>query len=287
MFEVYAILDTRKPGNYVYKSLAFEYPPFYIGKGRIDQRRKFKRKNKYVEGKICNIRKTGAEPLYITLYTFIDEKSAFECERKLIHEIGRKDKKKGDLLNFTDGGEGTSGTITSILTLELKKENTTKFWSSLTEQERKIIGQKSLQNRNKNNVLEGSRRASITKANKPQYIKDDIERRRYKKWREKMYNRTKEQNKIRSTKCSEASKKQSIVFLKIEILKSSKDELKAGCVYDKSITDWKQLGVPRDVATTLWKANNTTRVATTRTGIHYRVISGAFKQPMYTSSNTL
>jgi hypothetical protein len=119
-------------------------------------------------------------------------------KKKLIRKIGRLDEQCGPLFNFTDGGEGVSGIKLTLHTLELRRKNTTKFWSTLTEQERKTIGQKSLQNRNKNNVLEGSKRASITKANKPQHIKADIERRRYKKWCEKMYNRTIEQNKIRS-----------------------------------------------------------------------------------------
>jgi hypothetical protein len=286
MFEVYAILDPRLPGFYDYEVITFQYEPFYIGKGSVQQRRKYKRKNKYAEGRIRNIKEANLEPIYVTLYTYTEEQQALSHEKILIRKIGRLDEQRGPLFNFTDGGEGVSGVKLSPHTLELRRKNTTKFWSSLSEQERKIIGQKSLQNRDKHNVLEGSRRASITKANKPQHIKADIESRRYKKWCDKMYNRTIEQNKIRSARCSEASKKQSIVFLKIEILKSSTDELKEGYIYDKCIADWRKLGIPRDVATTLWKANNTTKVATTRTGIHYRVISGSFKKPIYTPTST-
>lgn len=33
-YYVYAYLDTRKPGKYIYDDLNFEYEPIYVGKGK-------------------------------------------------------------------------------------------------------------------------------------------------------------------------------------------------------------------------------------------------------------
>lgn len=37
-FYVYALLDPRKPGEYKYDDIEFEYEPFYIGKGQGNRR---------------------------------------------------------------------------------------------------------------------------------------------------------------------------------------------------------------------------------------------------------
>ena len=39
---VYVYLDHRKPGNYVYGDLKFEYEPIYVGKGNINRPRNHK-----------------------------------------------------------------------------------------------------------------------------------------------------------------------------------------------------------------------------------------------------
>ena len=37
IYYVYAYLDTRKPGHFIYQNYKFEYEPFYIGKGRANR----------------------------------------------------------------------------------------------------------------------------------------------------------------------------------------------------------------------------------------------------------
>jgi hypothetical protein len=87
----------------VYMYVREDGTPYYIGKGRPER--------PYRNGG----RPCGTPPKErITIYKQnIDERTAFELEEKLILKYGRKDLGTGILLNRSNGGEGSSGTIVS------------------------------------------------------------------------------------------------------------------------------------------------------------------------------
>lgn len=119
-FYVYAYLDPRKTGDFKYGSIEFKFEPFYIGKGHEERKLDhiFDAKNeKYKSPKLNKIRKIqkqGLAVIIIELFSGITEQEANTKEKILIVLIGRKDLKKGPLLNLTDGGEGTTGIIRSF-----------------------------------------------------------------------------------------------------------------------------------------------------------------------------
>lgn len=103
---------------YVYLHInPITYEPFYIGKGGGLTKRKESRafsiqnRNKHWTN-IVN--KYGFDVIF--LENNLEEIEAFELEKYWIKRIGRKDKGLGTLVNYTDGGEGTSGRINSIET---------------------------------------------------------------------------------------------------------------------------------------------------------------------------
>jgi hypothetical protein len=80
--------------------------PFYVGKGcgnRAYQSGKNNRSNYW--NNIVN--KYGFDIIFLELN--LTEQEALEKEIYWIKRIGRKDLNEGPLINFTDGGEGTSG----------------------------------------------------------------------------------------------------------------------------------------------------------------------------------
>jgi hypothetical protein len=90
--------------------------PFYVGKGKDDRAnthiKGHSTGNKYVKGRIRNLRDEGIEPTIEITHT-TNEVAALWLERTLIAAYGRKDNGTGCLLNHTDGGEGLSGHIFS------------------------------------------------------------------------------------------------------------------------------------------------------------------------------
>lgn len=117
-YYVYAYLDPRKLGKFVYGVYEFEYEPFYIGKG-VNQRlnehiwdSKLKTKT-FKTNKIKKILSLGLKPIILKISENLFEIDAFDLEKKLIEVIGRRDLKKGPLTNLTNGGEGFSGLIKS------------------------------------------------------------------------------------------------------------------------------------------------------------------------------
>ena len=85
---------------YVYTYLREDSTPYYVGKGSGD--RAFKKWGKGI--------KPPKDPSCIVIVEDnLDEQTAFDLERKLIAEYGRKDLGTGILYNMTDGGEGSSG----------------------------------------------------------------------------------------------------------------------------------------------------------------------------------
>ena len=164
-FYVYALLDIRKPGTYVYDEYTFSYEPFYIGKGR--QRRCFehldqinsKSEMTHKANKIRKIfKETNQKPIIMKLKERLDEKTAFTLEIRMISKIGRLDLGVGPLTNLTNGGEGGSGRIETNET-RLKKRNALlgRSGRKWTLSERKQISERML---GKNHFFYGKKRGS-------------------------------------------------------------------------------------------------------------------------------
>jgi len=166
-YYVYVLLDTRKPGRFVYrigdKTIIFKFQPFYVGKGkndRLKQHANTARKKKcrrlelsVKEQTILDIEKSGRKVIEKIISTKTIEAVAFAKEILLISEIGRLDLGLGPLTNLTDGGGGTYNMSLAskkkwarrrrktidALTDEERKEllgtGSRKWWSSLTKDE--------------------------------------------------------------------------------------------------------------------------------------------------------
>jgi len=132
-FYVYVYLDPRKPGNFIYENLVFDYEPFYVGKGtglrlynHLYESSVSRNKIKY--NKIKKIKNVGLEPIIIKISDNIEESTALKLECETIKKIGRKDLFVGPLLNLTDGGEKGGGGI-------MKEESKKKLSESLKSSE--------------------------------------------------------------------------------------------------------------------------------------------------------
>jgi hypothetical protein len=85
---------------YVYVWLRPNLFPYYVGKGKD-------RRDTKAHGR--RVKRPSDRSLIIRVASNLTEQEAFDLEKHLISEIGRKDLKTGMLLNATDGGEGASG----------------------------------------------------------------------------------------------------------------------------------------------------------------------------------
>lgn len=126
IFYNYVYLDPRKPGDYNYGYLHFDFEPFYVGKGKNDRYlehlNESRYNNKFKSNKIKKIKKDGLKPIILKIYDNLDEKTAFENEIHLIKIIGRHDLVLGPLTNLTDGGEGGDISSKKIYQYNLNKE---------------------------------------------------------------------------------------------------------------------------------------------------------------------
>lgn len=101
---------------YVYQySCPTTNTPFYIGKGKgnrsehhvkIASKNPTPQKGKHFLNTIRKILREGKYPIITIIETNLTETQAYDLEKKLIIDIGRKDIKTGPLLNLTNGGEG-------------------------------------------------------------------------------------------------------------------------------------------------------------------------------------
>lgn len=106
-YYVYALLDSSKPGKYKYDSYTFDYEPFYIGKGKSNRiKHTLYDKSSFKRNKILKLKRKNIDILSVKILKNISNNLAINKEIELISLIGRRDLKKGPLVNTTDGGEG-------------------------------------------------------------------------------------------------------------------------------------------------------------------------------------
>jgi len=106
--------------------------PFYVGKGYdyrmyehewCTKRGKVPNNNKHLYYKIKQILKESVGIIYKKVLENVVEKMAFDRETNDIKKYGRRDNGTGILCNLTDGGEGTSGYITSEKSKRKRRRN--------------------------------------------------------------------------------------------------------------------------------------------------------------------
>lgn len=115
-FYIYAYLDPRKPGKFIYDDYEFNFEPFYIGKGKGKRYLKHLQKlsfetNPLRSNKINKIISSKLTPIIIKLHSDLIENDAYKKESEIIKKIGRIDIKTGSLTNLNDGGIGGSSNL--------------------------------------------------------------------------------------------------------------------------------------------------------------------------------
>lgn len=106
-YYVYILLDSSKPGEYIYNNYILRYEPFYVGKGtgkRIKDTLYDKSAFKY--NKIQKLKREEIEIISLKLEENLTNDESILIEIELISLIGRRDLKLGCLVNTTDGGDG-------------------------------------------------------------------------------------------------------------------------------------------------------------------------------------
>lgn len=110
----YIYVDPRKPGRYQYPTLSFSllFEPILVGKGKKNRYKNITQRSTFFRRKMARIISiTGVDPItcVFRFNQYAPEVAALAAETKYIKAIGRYDRHRGPLLNFTDGGTGTSG----------------------------------------------------------------------------------------------------------------------------------------------------------------------------------
>lgn len=112
IFYVYAYLDPRKPGKYIYGRYEFDHEPFYIGKGSLSRHLRHlknwrEKHNKLKTNKIDKIIKDGFIPIVKKIFINLSNDESLEIEKDMINIIGRITKLNGPLTNIDDGGKSS------------------------------------------------------------------------------------------------------------------------------------------------------------------------------------
>jgi len=171
-FYVYALLDPRKPGKYVYEKYEFEYEPFYVGKG--EGKRMYKHttvkaeldKKTHKANKIKKLLSENKKPEIIVIQKGLMENAAYKIEIKCIATIGRLNIKTGPLTNVTEGGGGSA---VDVIFTEERREKMSKsklgkknpMYGKKYSEEDKI--KRGLRRKGKDNPLYGTTLSEKTK----------------------------------------------------------------------------------------------------------------------------
>lgn len=187
---VYVFLDHRKPGNYIYDDLKFDYEPIYVGKGNIDRPNRHKDFYKYINkynnkykclfySKIISIiNDTNIFPNYIFYKTGLTYNESNNIEINLIKKIGRI-QNGGILTNMTDGGDGqsegykpseeTKRKISEINKRKCRGEKNGNFGKKITDYHKNKISES---NRKKYELIDINGNKTIVN-NLPKFCKDN------------------------------------------------------------------------------------------------------------------
>jgi hypothetical protein len=112
---------------YAYMWLREDGTPYYCGKGK---------ENRAFDPKSHKVR-PPKDKFRILIFERSSEQEAFETEKELIANWGRKDLKTGCLRNLTDGGEGGSGYVFTIQ--DRLKVSKAKMGHSVPEKTRQAV----------------------------------------------------------------------------------------------------------------------------------------------------
>lgn len=94
--------------HYTYLHCKPDLTPFYVGKGSGKRSHNFTQRNRHHQNVVL---KYGAENIVVIVFKKESEEAAFKSEIRLIKML----RNAGfELTNYTDGGEGASGKITSL-----------------------------------------------------------------------------------------------------------------------------------------------------------------------------
>jgi hypothetical protein len=121
---------------YTYAYLREDGTPYYIGKGK--DRRAYQSHR--------HISKPKDKDIILFLKQNLTEDEAFKHEKYMINVLGRKDLGTGILINLTEGGEGTSGSVRSEETKEKignsnRGENSWWYGKIHSDETRKIMSE--------------------------------------------------------------------------------------------------------------------------------------------------
>ena len=232
----YVYLDTRKPrGIYTYtcpsgKVVTFNYPPYYVGKGKGQRSTAHLRSALTAEldaytshlPKMRTTRailRTGKKPIIRVIPSRLSEMAAYAFEIDLIAGIGRRNLGKGPLTNLTDGGEGLLGyEFTDRDRRKMSKSQRKRFDAETAEQKRTRVNKAKATNAARPEVNE-ERVRKITAFNsrddvrqhkaevtRRQWSKPGFKEQKVRKQRETWQNKSQEDRDLHARRTGEASK---------------------------------------------------------------------------------